>query len=280
MDLTIKKVLNSSVVLCTNEAQNELIVLGKGIGFGKKAGTKIDGNAVNEIFVPVTNPEIKQLESMLAKISPGIIEVTRLIVKKAQSQFNNSLNKSLAFSLMDHIKFSLDRYKEGLTFKNKLYWEVRSYYPEEFKIGEWAVDLINNDFRVELPKEEAASIAFHIINAESKEENNDSMEITKIINNVMAIINMSSKSELNQQSMSYQRLLTHIKFFAERLLRGQQLTADDDMMYDHVISTYPCATKIAIKIMEYLDKTYHIKITNEEMTYLVIHIQRNLTHDK
>ncbi|WP_436970000.1 PRD domain-containing protein [Lactobacillus helveticus] len=40
--------------------------------------------------------------------------------------------------MMDHIKFSLDRYREGITFKNKLYWEVRSYYPDEFEIEEWS----------------------------------------------------------------------------------------------------------------------------------------------
>ena len=33
----IKKVLNSSVVLLTDEKQAEFIVLGKGIGYGKKA---------------------------------------------------------------------------------------------------------------------------------------------------------------------------------------------------------------------------------------------------
>ena len=280
MILKIKKVINSSVVLCTDDSENELIVLGKGIGFGKKAGTALKRDDINQVFVPITNPELQQIESMLSDISPGIIEVTRLIVRKAKSKISGSLNKSLTFSLMDHIKFSLDRYKDGLTFKNKLYWEVKSYYPSEFEIGEWALALINNDFNVQLPREEAASIAFHIINAESQENNQDSMEITKLINSLIGIINLSSKSGLNKDSISYQRLLTHIKFFAERLLRGQQLTTEDKEMYEHVISSYPEATKIAIKIMEFLEKQYRVKITDEEMTYLIIHIQRNLTHDK
>lgn len=92
----------------------------------------------------------------------------------------------------------------------------------------------------------------------------------------MTIINMNHNTNLNQNTMSYQRLLTHVKFFAERILRGQQLDSDDSEMYDHVISSYPDAVKVAIQIMDFLNKTYRIKITNEEMTYLVIHIQRNL----
>ena len=41
MELTIRKVLNASVVLCVDNLENEFIVLGKGIGYGKKSGTKI-----------------------------------------------------------------------------------------------------------------------------------------------------------------------------------------------------------------------------------------------
>ena len=279
MSLTIKKVLNSSVVLCTDNGDNELIVLGKGIGFGKKPGTVLKRDDINQIFVPITNPELSQIEGMLGEVSPGVIEVTRLIVREAQAKIVGPLNKSLTFSLMDHIKFSLDRYKEGLTFRNKLYWEVKSYYPQEFEVGEWALQLINNDFGVHLPREEAASIAFHIINAESQENSKDSMGITKVIYRLICIINLSRKKELDNNSISYQRLVTHIKFFAERLLRGQQLTNQDMEMYEHVVSSYPQATKVAIKIMEFLEKQYYIKITDEEMTYLIIHIQRNLTHD-
>ena len=40
---------------------------------------------------------------------------------------------------------------------------------------------------------------------------------------------------------------------------------------------YPEATKIAIKILEFLEKQYRIKITNEELMYLVIHIHRNMS---
>lgn len=275
MNLIIKKVLNSSVVLCTSDDGQEQIVLGKGIGYGKKAGTVVNPKDVNQIFLPVTKPELHQLESMLNEITPEVAEVTRKIVKLAEGKIPTKLHKSLAFSLMDHINFSLDRYKEGITFKNKLYWEVKSYYPVEFKIGQRALQMVNTDLNVDLPIEEAASLAFHVINSEYDNQE-DSMEVTKIINGIMTIINMNHNTNLNQNTMNYQRLLTHVKFFAERVLRGQQLDSDDDEMYDHVISSYPDAVKIAIQIMDFLNKTYYIKITNEEMTYLVIHIQRNL----
>lgn len=277
MNLTINKVLNASVVLCVDESGNELIVLGKGIGYGKKPGTKINRDDINQVFVPVTSPEIRKIEEALVDIPPKIVEITRRIVQKTQKEIKAPLNRSLTISLMDHINFSVNRYQEGLVFKNRLYWDVQSYYPNEFKVGDWALKLINKEMDTDLPKEEAASIAFHIINSETSEEYNDSMEVTKIVNSLMSIINLSSEAKLEPESISYRRMLIHIKFFAQRILRGGQLNGNDLIMYDHVVSMYPNATKIAIKIMEFLEKQYHIKITNEEMMYLIIHIHRNVS---
>lgn len=277
MNLTISKVLNASVVLCVDEIGNELIVLGKGIGYGKKTGTKINRDDINQIFVPVTSPEVRKIEEALVDIPPKIVEITRRIVKKAQKEIRSPLNRTLTISLMDHINFSINRYQEGLVFKNRLYWDVQSYYPSEFKVGDWALKLINKEMNIGLPKEEAASIAFHVINSETAEEYNDSMEVTSIVNNLMSIINLSSANKLDPESISYRRMLTHIKFFAQRVLRGGQLDGNDRVMYDHIISMYPDATKIAIKIMAFLEKRYHIKITNEEMMYLIIHIHRNVS---
>lgn len=277
MNLTINKVLNASVVLCVDESGNELIVLGKGIGYGKKPGTKINRDDINQIFVPVTSPEIRKIEEALVDIPLKIVEITRRIVQKTQKEIKAPLNRSLTISLMDHINFSVNRYQEGLVFKNRLYWDVQSYYPNEFKVGDWALKLINKEMDTDLPKEEAASIAFHIINSETSEEYNDSMEVTKIVNSLMSIINLSSKAKLEPESISYRRMLIHIKFFAQRILRGGQLNGNDLIIYDHVVSMYPNATKIAIKIMEFLEKQYHIKITNEEMMYLIIHIHRNVS---
>lgn len=228
MNLTINKVLNASVVLCVDESGNELIVLGKGIGYGKKPGTKINRDDINQVFVPVTSPEIRKIEEALVDIPPKIVEITRRIVQKTQKEIKAPLNRSLTISLMDHINFSVNRYQEGLVFKNRLYWDVQSYYPNEFKVGDWALKLINKEMDTDLPKEEAASIAFHIINSETSEEYNDSMEVTKIVNSLMSIINLSSEAKLEPESISYRRMLIHIKFFAQRILRGGQLNGNDN----------------------------------------------------
>ena len=50
MNYIIKKVLNSSVVLVHDTKDNEFILLGKGIGYGKKTGEYICGSNDNQMF--------------------------------------------------------------------------------------------------------------------------------------------------------------------------------------------------------------------------------------
>lgn len=189
---------------------------------------------------------------------------------------NQKLNEGLTFALMDHINFALQRLSNGMHIQNKLYWEVQNYYPEEFRIGEFAVRLINEKFNVTLPKEEIANIAFHIINAEKEGINDyDSMKVTALVDDVVSLIRYQVKNQIQTGSISYQRLITHIKFFAERLLSNQQLTGSDSFMNQHLRQKYPEATQIADLIVKFIDRKYQLTITEEELIYLIVHIERN-----
>lgn len=89
----IKKVLNSSVVLLTDEKQAEFIVLGKGIGYGKKPNEEIRVNEKDcQFFIPVTHNKSKQIIELLNSIPPEIFELTHEVIVLAK--------KELAIELM------------------------------------------------------------------------------------------------------------------------------------------------------------------------------------
>ncbi|WP_225367153.1 CAT RNA binding domain-containing protein [Lactiplantibacillus pentosus] len=102
--LRIKKVLNSSVVLATDEHSQEFILLGKGIGYGKKAGTVIGDSDFNQVFVTSPNPSVEQLLTTVASTSPQLIELTQTIVNRAAEQLQTKLSDSLYVALLDHLK--------------------------------------------------------------------------------------------------------------------------------------------------------------------------------
>ncbi|WP_334117205.1 PRD domain-containing protein, partial [Ligilactobacillus sp.] len=124
----------------------------------------------------------------------------------------------------------------------------------------------------------AASIAFHIADSRNvRDENYDSMKVSKITDEILRIIMLAAgRDAIDNSSSNYHRLLTHIKFFSERLITDTQLQGQDRVMYEHVLNSYPNSTKVAIKVLEYLDKNYHYTVTSEELMYLIIHIHRNI----
>jgi beta-glucoside operon transcriptional antiterminator len=191
-----------------------------------------------------------------------------------RAQFSD-VNPNLLVSLIDHINFALKRNQEGISFENKLYYDVQTYYPDEFILGKESLNLINETFNIELSKTEAASIAFHI--ADSRKDENvdyDSMKITKLTEEIIRLIGVLAKKEFDPKSLSYRRMLIHIKFFVERLITSKQLSGNDDAMYEHVLEEYQAARNIAIRILEYLDQQYNYQVTSEELMYLIIHINR------
>ena len=106
MNYVIKKVLNSSVVLVSDHENNEFILLGKGIGYGKKVGESIDQSASNQIFVPVENTKSKQFEELMDDIPIDILTITQEIIVEAQKLLECEFNKSLYLILADHLNFA------------------------------------------------------------------------------------------------------------------------------------------------------------------------------
>ncbi len=267
----ISKVLNSSVVLAENGKNEEVIILGKGIGYGKKSGMPISNSQIAQIFRPETNTG---LEALLSEVSSEVIDIATQILKNVRAQFSD-VNPNLLVSLIDHINFALKRNQEGISFENKLYYDVQTYYPDEFILGKESLNLINETFNIELSKTEAASIAFHIADSRKDEKiDYDSMKITKMTEEIIRLIGVLAKKEFDPKSLSYRRMLIHIKFFVERLITSKQLSGNDDAMYEHVLEEYQAARNIAIRILEYLDQQYNYQVTSEELMYLIIHINR------
>ena len=52
---------------------------------------------------------------------------------------------------------------------------MKTFYKKEYDIGLYALKLINKRLSVDLPEEEAANIAFYIINTQNDDINHDAM---------------------------------------------------------------------------------------------------------
>lgn len=158
--IKIKKVLNSSVVLVEDEQNKEYILFGKGIGYGQKAGNIVEEHQADQIFMPVENVKVKEYLGVLDAIPPVYVELTGQIVAYAEKKLQTKLNTGIYFTLMDHLHFAVERLSKEIAISNKVFWEIKNYYAEEFEIGLFALKLIKEKLHIDMPKEEAANISF------------------------------------------------------------------------------------------------------------------------
>ena len=270
---TIKKVLNSSVVLVEDERGIERVLLGKGIGFGQKAGTSIEASTADQVFVALDDADQRNLVELLAQIPGEFVELTRAIVVDAEGE-GLELDAHIYLALTDHLHFAVERQRRGLLGVNRLAWEMRTIYPTHYAVGERAVTLANDRLGIELPQDEAANIAFHLANAEVGKAGVDALLVVQLVRAITTIISHTSDVRVDRRDLNSSRFVTHLQFFAERFFGGRLLTSPDDFLFTSLSERYPRAIASAERVRSFVLKEHNSTLPNEEVAFLALHIAR------
>lgn len=269
------KSLNNNLVLAVNEEAEEFVLFGKGIGFKKKKGDVIDQTLVTKIFE--SQSQTQNFSAILANISPEILSMTEKIIEKGEQELNKKINASIIVALSDHIQSAIERQKndQDLT-ENALQWEIPFLYFKEYELGKTALIMIEEEMGVVLPEIEASFIALHFVNAQDGLESMDeTMFITKVTKSMVKIIQALFDISLNKSSINYSRFVTHIRYFMNRQIRNKAFTSENnDGLYAIIQEQYPRSYACGLTIREMLKKDYQMSISDDEMVYLIIHIER------
>ncbi|MBR8665773.1 PRD domain-containing protein [Bacillus paralicheniformis] len=277
--MKIAKVINNNVISVLNEQGQELVVMGRGIAFQKKPGEAVDESRIEKIFRLDNKDVSERFKTLLDEIPIEFMEMSEEIISYAKLKLGKKLNDSIYVSLTDHIHFAVERYKKGLDIKNALLWETKRLYKDEFAIGKEALAIIEKKTGTALPEDEAAFIALHIVNAELNEEMPNIVNITKVMQEILSIVKYHFHIDFDEESLHYYRFITHLKFFAQRLFSGAYMESRDDFLFETVKNKYRDAYVCTNKIRQYIEKEYGHQLTNEELLYLTIHIER-VVHQK
>ncbi|MGR5943079.1 PRD domain-containing protein [Enterobacter sp. C4G1] len=271
--ITIKKSLNNSMLLVDND-QREMILFGKGIGFGAKPGTSIDLAQVEKVFLPLSDLKSRHFLSLTDTIPAAFFDISHDILTLARSQFGDRLNSVLLFTLAEHLHFAVERYRSGQLIHNKLSWEVKRYYPQEYGIGLLARAQVNDKFDVELPEDEAVNIAFHLINASAQDDDSSAHQQVELVNRIAEIVRYKLGKAIDTQSVNYMRFITHLRYFAERVLAGKIALSETEDFYQELMRHRPDAMTVAWVIRDYVRDKYQLTLPKDELTWLSIHISR------
>lgn len=274
----IGKILNNNVVVVYEEKKTEKIVMGCGIAFRKKNGDSIDESKIDKIFLLENADTNTKLQQLLKDIPMEYVEVSEKIIVYAKQKAERSLNEYIYITLLDHIYMAILRQKEAVSIKNMMLWDIKKFYKEEFEIGLKALDMIKEAFAIQLSEDEAGFIALHIVNAQMENNQNAIQEIgevTKLIHQIVKIVTYHFQIKFDEDSVYYQRFVTHLKFFALRLFqKNNYVDQQDEDLLALVKSKYKQAYECTLKIVEYITATYSYIISEEEILYLTIHIEK------
>lgn len=272
--MKIDKIINNNVISAIENDGEEVVVMGRGIGFRMKHGMDVPKEKIEKIF-RLDNPHsMNQFQTLLENLPLEHLQLSTEIINYAKSVLNRKLNHNIFLTLTDHINFSIERYKQNMMFSNPLLREVKNFYKEEYLIGEYAIALIERQLGIHFPVDEAASIALHIVNAEYNTQMRDTIDITNIIQAVLGIVRDYFQMDLDETSISYERLITHLRFLAQRIYSKELLANDNPEFYEMVARMYPEEYACSLKIRDYIYETYSHVVTDEEVSYLAVHIKR------
>lgn len=272
--MVINHVINNNVVSAYDKDQNEIIVMGKGIGFQKKPGQEIPENKIEKRFILENKAQVNQFKQLMESVPMNHLAVSVDIIEYAKQVMPKRISQTIYLSLTDHINFALERSKEGMLFQNSLLNEVKSFYPSEYLVGEYALALIRRETGIELPIDEAVSIALHFVNAEYNVGMNDTMNITSLIKDTIQIVEDALQIKLDDMGLYYSRFVTHLKFLSQRVFTGQLLDNQDQELVEMISRLYPHEYEISKLVGNYIKEKYDREVTNEELVYLTVHIRR------
>lgn len=271
--MKIERIINNNIVT-SKQSGNEVVIMGKGVGFNQTVGADVVDSKIEKIFSLENEVTTDRFKSLLIDIPMEEIQTVDEIVSYAKLSLAKKISDSIYISLTDHIHFAIERFNKGIEFKNPLAWEVRHFYHHEYLIGKEALEIISRRLNVTLPFDEAITIALHIVNAEMDSTMDGTVGMTKIIKQILSIIQYSFNTEFSETSLSYERMLTHLKFFVQRITMNRPLPNDNIELFSLIRHSYPKEYECALKINNYvLEETGH-KLTTAELAYITIHIHR------
>lgn len=265
------KPLNNNGLLALTEEGREVILLGKGIGFGKKSGERLGLLPQAKVYHLITDGESSALQRING-IDAHAVEFAARVLDEARKSFPDMADDIL-LPMADHIAMALERCRRGIRLPNPLQHDIMAMFPDEYRIAEQGIRAIEREDGVELPPEEAGYLSLHIHAGISEQNAGDSLTNIRLAAECIAELEAELGLTLRRTELKYTRLVSHICYMILRI-RAQEMVPIQ--MDDYVRKMYPKAYALAEKLSVSLSRKLRLPVAAAETTLLAIHIQRVL----
>lgn len=269
----IIKALNNNVILAYDmRKKKELIIVGKGIGFGRKKNDilKLSNNEIEKLFITYDNKMKSQYYQLIDLLDEDVVAVSEEIIVMGEKTLG-PLNPHIHIALTDHIGFSIERIKQGIEINNPFLNEIKLLYTEEYKLSIEASKLIEKTLNVNIPESEIGFIALHLHSARQNKEVGETVKYTSLIRKLIDIVENELNIKFDPTDLSYIRLVNHFRFVIDRLEKGK---SEENPIINRIKTEYINSFEISKKIGKCIEETLSLPVSDDELGYITIHIQR------
>ena len=275
--MKIIRQINNNAALALDGNGKELVVLGRGVGFPQMPYELTDLSRIERTFYDV-NPKCF---GMAADLPRPLVLACAEITERAEIELDCALNPNLPFTLADHLNFAAERLRKGIEISTPLAYDVRHLYPKETEMADAALQILHDKAGLDLPANEAVNIAMHFINAEAESGDIHSLMLSmQIISDVNKIVEESLHIKLDKDNYNYNRFATHLRYLFQRLQSGVQTNDVPRSVRNTLMRVYPDVYTCVLKVVDYFRDTWGWDCSDDEIVYLIMHIQRVYEREK
>ena len=272
--MELVRVFNNNVVLALDDAGREVILTGRGLGFQARPGQPVDPDQIVRIFVPADGRDPDHLAQLLAGIPPEHIALVGSALAEVGLD-NLTRNPALIIALADHVSFALRRIAVGMDLEYPLLAEVQNLYAEEYSRAAALLVAINARSETQLPKAEAVGLALHLVNAGfATGDLSYTYTMTGAIQQMVSVIEQTFGLDLDPGSVSVGRFITHLRYLFVRIHQHKQLDQKHSPIGVAIRAAYPHEVECAQRLAALLELRLGSTLTDDEVSYLALHVGR------
>lgn len=267
----VSKVLNNNGVIAIEMEENqEYVLLGKGIGFGKKVSQRFEAPSDCTRYSLKNDTERGSAASLVKSMDPVFLEIANEVLREAECTFGK-IDKRILFPLADHISFAVARMKNGEQISNPLTGDIHVLFYKEFQVASVLKKILSDRMQIEIGDDEIGYVALHVHSAIEDEKVSVAMQMARTVRECVSIIEAETGKKIDVMTLDYNRLMNHVKYMAARLLSGEELKIN---INDYIEVKFPKAFAIAITVCDHLGENIGVQPGEREIGYLAMHIER------
>jgi beta-glucoside operon transcriptional antiterminator len=273
----LHKVLNNNVVIAIEPSGRERVLMGRGIGFQLKPDSGIDPAKIEKTFILDEAADSDHARRLLAEVPYTVIDAVTSAVDEAERMLGRDLGRRISLAVIDHVHYLLERLQQGLRIPSTSMPELRVLFPEEFAAAKRMTASISSSLGTELPEEEAVFLTMHLLNATRDEPNGTAALLFRRVQHVVSTVESGLGIDLDTTSIDYARFILHVQFLLQRLVARTMLRGNDSSFFEFAKHSYPRSFVIAQDVKAYVLAATGSELTDEELLYLIVHVERLAT---